>query len=659
MSSLFRDLPLRWKLLVAPALIIVATLAAGLLSYRTIVDQRQTMESLYRVSFAKARTLAEVQATMVRTNAALYRTMTWQGVGVDDKKIKDSIAAAKALAAAVEPLVGTLAQDIAEDEKPLLAELRDSSSQYVASVRDVLEMLDADPGMAATLLAEAERRYGRIETAVGRWTASSHAADDALFERAERRSAEGITLFFAIMVAAYGLSITVTLVMGGAIARAVATVTGAMARLAAGDTSIEMPASRRRDEIGRMFAALTVFKDNAHELGRLAAEREAAEEKNNSRLRSEMRKLADQLDHEVQTAVASITEQTGHLRELAETMSASVTQVDRQSAVAASHAQETAAGVHTVSAATGQLTEAIGQISQQVASSTRIAGGAVAEVKRADAMVQALSHSAERIGAVISLITDIAAQTNLLALNATIEAARAGEAGKGFAVVAAEVKHLATQTTKASEEITGQVDSIQGATRAAVEVIQAIGATIGEIDRISASIAAAVAQQSGVTAGISDSVRRVVAGTDQVTGSIGTVAQVSAATGHRAGDVHDTANAVAQAMDQLKARLTRILRESQAGDRRRDPRLPVHLAAVIVTGGRRLSCTVTDISAGGCATDGAADDATDGPATLAIEVAGAPAFSIACRPIKPGGGILRLAFEHGDHDVERLLTLAA
>jgi methyl-accepting chemotaxis protein len=225
----------------------------------------------------------------------------------------------------------------------------------------------------------------------------------------------------------------------------------------------------------------------------------------------------------------------------------------------ASVSEEASTNVQTVAAATEQLSASINEISRQVAESTNIAGEAVAQAEQTNAGVQALADAAQRIGDVVKLISGIAEQTNLLALNATIEAARAGEAGKGFAVVASEVKSLATQTAKATEEITAQVAAIQGATGASVQAIQAIGGTINRVNQIAAAIAAAVEEQGAATQEIARNVQQASNGTTQVSGHIASVSQAAGETGVAAGEVLSSAKGLARLSEALRDDVDRFV----------------------------------------------------------------------------------------------------
>ena len=221
--------------------------------------------------------------------------------------------------------------------------------------------------------------------------------------------------------------------------------------------------------------------------------------------------------------------------------------------------------MQTVAAAAEELASSIQEISRQVTDSTRIAGEAVSEVEQTSAKIQGLSDAALRIGEVVTLITDIAEQTNLLALNATIEAARAGEAGKGFAVVASEVKNLASQTARATQEISQQITGIQSATRDSVTAISSINRTIGRMNEITASVAAAVEEQGAATAEIARNVEQAASGTQDVSTNIQGVTAAAGETSLASRQIQDAARNLSAQSERLQAEVGRFLAEVRAG----------------------------------------------------------------------------------------------
>jgi methyl-accepting chemotaxis protein len=216
-----------------------------------------------------------------------------------------------------------------------------------------------------------------------------------------------------------------------------------------------------------------------------------------------------------------------------------------------------------VAAATEELAGSIKEIGRQVTQSSEVTAKAVEEANRAKDLMRGLDDAAQKIGKVVALITDIAEQTNLLALNATIEAARAGEAGKGFAVVASEVKNLANQTAKATEEISSQIEGVQGATKSSVTAIESIFGTIGQINQISTTIAAAIEQQTAATAEISRNVEQAAVGTKEVSTNIVGVTQAAGETGQVSLQVLEAAKSLATQSDSLRTEVDGFLKDIQ------------------------------------------------------------------------------------------------
>ncbi|MBM3558192.1 MAG: HAMP domain-containing protein, partial [Alphaproteobacteria bacterium] len=300
--------------------------------------------------------------------------------------------------------------------------------------------------------------------------------------------------------------------IGRSIVMPVVAMTGAMQQLADKNTTVEIPATDRGDEIGAMAAAVGVFKSSMIEGERLAAEKAKADQARAARA-GRLDDLMTQFNADVSGAIGTVSQASSGMQETAGKMTSAAEQTSHLSSAVTSAAERASANVQTVAAGAEELSASIQEITAQVAKSSEIAGAAVDEASRTHAKVRGLAQAASKIGDVVKMITDIASQTNLLALNATIEAARAGEAGKGFAVVASEVKNLANQTAKATEDIVKQISGIQTATDEAVAAIDGIGKTIGEMREIATAIATAVEEQGAATREIAGSVAQASAGT--------------------------------------------------------------------------------------------------------------------------------------------------
>ena len=367
----------------------------------------------------------------------------------------------------------------------------------------------------------------------------------------------------ALAVIELALGLLLAFLIGRSIVRPVAGMTAAMEKLADGDTSASIPAQDFKDEIGAMAKAVGVFKESMIEADRLAALQREEQAKKAERQQAVEGHIAG-FDSSMQQSLSALATAAGELRRTAESMSGTAEDTTRQAQAVASAADQASGNVQTVAASTEEMASSIAEISRQVVHSSEVAGKAVEAASRTNATMQSLAEAAQKIGEVVSLIQDIASQTNLLALNATIEAARAGEAGKGFAVVASEVKSLATQTGKATEEISGQISAIQTSTKDAVEAIKSIGAIIAEINEISGSIAAAMEEQGTTTREITRHTQEAARGTGEVSQNIAGVNRAASSTGAAASQVLGSADDLGKQAEMLRAEVDQFFARIRA-----------------------------------------------------------------------------------------------
>ena len=334
--------------------------------------------------------------------------------------------------------------------------------------------------------------------------------------------------------------------------------TEAMRRLASQDLETEVTGLGRADEIGAMAAAVQVFKDSMVTTERLTDEQrrdQALKEQRATRIEA----INNAFDQEASEALNFLASAATELRSTAGGMSDNADLASKQAGAVAAASGQASTNVQTVAAATEELSSSIQEISRQVVQSSTIAGQAVEEAAATGSTMRTLSEAAQKIGDVVRLINNIAGQTNLLALNATIEAARAGEAGKGFAVVASEVKNLASQTARATEDISAQVAAMQSSTDNAVAAIERIDATIGRMNEISTSIAAAMEQQGAATQEIARNVQEAARGTAEVSSNIAGLNHSVEGTGTASVDVLSAADELSQQAERLRARVGTFL----------------------------------------------------------------------------------------------------
>ncbi|MBP2292789.1 methyl-accepting chemotaxis protein [Azospirillum rugosum] len=357
--------------------------------------------------------------------------------------------------------------------------------------------------------------------------------------------------------------VLLTIVRG--VTRPIVRMTAVMSDLASGRTDVEVPALGRRDEVGRMAAAVQTFRENAIAKARLEAEQAGHAAETDRQRRAALAAVAETFDTDVGQLLATVNRTAEAMSGAVGEVAASASENASLSSGVASVADDVSGNVETVAAAVEQLAASIREIAAQAQNSHGVSDGASRRVSGTVGLMNKLVEDASRIGDVLTLITSIAGQTNLLALNATIEAARAGEAGKGFAVVATEVKNLAGQTAKATEEISALINAIQASTGDAAGEIGGIAKVIGTLSEISASIATAVEQQNSATIQISRAVQQAAHGTQQLRENVQGVAQSARRNGESAAGLHRDIRSLEESLHAVQSQVDRFVDKLTAG----------------------------------------------------------------------------------------------
>ena len=549
------------KSVIAPA--IASTIIVAIVALFLVVQgETRRADSLRTRAGDLSVTVSAIMIDFTRGHSALHRAIVLKSQGVEIKLIRAAkTEASDALGAAAKAVERLRENGLAEPA--LVMRVADTLAAYAKDATQTADVVEQDAYVAAMVMNDAQRQFEIAHNEIRNLVASS----EVIRHEADRRAAESLSrATYEIEVAAalaIALSLSAGLFFSRLISLPIKAMTSVMARLAQGQLEIDLPDTDRGDEVGAMAIAVEVFRDNAIKARQLSEEQAQSAAAKAARTHA-LEALMREFEGKIGGVVQLLTREAEGMRDVVTVLTASSAQASDRSMAVTTAAQQASRNVQTVASAAEELSQSVAQIARQVQMSSSVAERAVGDAKRTSDVVATLSAGVAKISKVVELISGIASQTNLLALNATIEAARAGEAGKGFAVVASEVKVLATQTAKATEDITQQIAVIQSATRDAVHSIGQIGTVISEISAVAVSIASAVEEQSVATKEIARNVQEAAGGTHDVSSNIAGVSTAIAESGAVVGRVDRTAKSVAAQSSDLNREVAAFLHQVKA-----------------------------------------------------------------------------------------------
>ncbi|MBX2830853.1 MAG: methyl-accepting chemotaxis protein [Rhodospirillales bacterium] len=531
------------KTLLAPVFLMVVIIAMGIATVATLQSEKETLTSLRVEAYERRSDALTLSNALNEAHGSLFRILTWDSNGLNAAVVPELRETVSKLSNELAPIADRLAA-VGGDA------FRENYTKYMEQVDLFLVESEMNIYGALEVIAQADETFQALQVPLNQILVQSHEVATTSFAAAYYQAEALQRVFVIVAVMVVVIAGFCSVFVSRRISRPMTEIAKLIENISNGDLDVDIVGGNRGDEIGTVARSVTVLRDQSKEAETLRQERERVRAVESQRQQN-LIEATNHFQRSVQEALSGFDREFGSLNGSASEMEQIATHASARSADANQHSEQVLHHIEAVSHTTASLSEAIAEIGQQAQTSAEVAGRARSESEQSRALFEQLTDATQRIGDIVGLIEEIASQTNLLALNATIEAARAGDAGKGFAVVAGEVKNLASQTARATEDISNQVEEIRGLTDNVVSALHSVADVIGEVDQSAAAIAAAVEEQQASTAGISDSIK-------DANGGMRTVAEAVGALDSETGRVHNGSENVTRATSTLNTEATRL-----------------------------------------------------------------------------------------------------